>query len=87
MKTAHKSLNNQLIEARLAPFLKNHGIQGGTMCFAWPERKLGVEIVDKNKIGLSETSNDWTIYQVTPNQAKNGDARQMIEMLLTTKRG
>ena len=35
-----------------------------------------------DKIGLSEISNDWTIYQVTPNQAKNGDARQIIEMIL-----
>ena len=87
MKTAQKSLNDQLLEARLTPFLKNHSIQGGTICFAWPERKLGVAIVDKNKIGLSAISNDWTIYQVTPNQAKNGDARQMIEMMLTTKRG
>ncbi len=87
MKTAQKSLNDQLLEARLTPFLKNHSIQGGTICFAWPERKLGVAIVGKNKIGLSEISNDWTIYQVTPNQAKNGDARQMIEMMLTTKRG
>ena len=83
MKTAQKSLNNQLLEAGLTPFLKNHSVQGGIMCFAWPERKLGVEIVGKNKIGLSEISNDWTIYQVTPNQAKNGDARQMIEVLLS----
>ena len=87
MRNAQKSLNDQLREAKLTPFLTNYNVQGGTMCFAWPERKIGVAIVDKNKMGLTGISNDWTIYQVTPNQAKNGDARQVIETMLNSKRG
>lgn len=82
MKAAHKSLNDQLLKARLPDFKTNYSVQGGIMCFAWPSRKVGIKIMPIDKIGLNETSNDWTVYQVTPNQAKNGDARQIIEIIL-----
>jgi len=82
LKAAHKSLKDQLLKARLPDFKTNYSVQGGTMCFAWPGRKIGIKIMPIDKIGLNEISKDWTIYQVTPNQAKNGDARQIIEMIL-----
>jgi len=82
LRAAHKSLNDQLRKAKLTPFLTNYSVQGGTMCFAWPERKVGVAIMARDEIGLTAISNDWKIYQLTANQAKNENTWKLIEELL-----
>ena len=85
MTTARRSLGEQLKEAGLTPFLVNHRVKGDLFNFAWPERKLGVIITDRPEEDISKVKSDWNVYQVSSNLAKNGDARQVIEMLLEGK--
>jgi len=73
------------MQGGLSSFKRGYRLQGQKMCFAWPSRKIAVQLIASEKMGNVVDHDSWVIYQVTPTQAKCGAAFEVITALFKSR--
>jgi|GEM_PF-5419816 len=87
VRDARISLGRQLKEV---PYLLRgisvgRSILGCRLDFSWDDARFGV-IISTGRDAGDVGSDEWMIYRVSLNLARNGDAAQMIALLLKSRR-
>lgn len=88
LRTARASLKQQLVlvPALLRGLAEKCSVAGCRVDFAWRDAKFAVLVSADREVGAMRGGDDWMVYQVTPNLARNGDAVQMMTELLRARR-
>ena len=85
-RTIHKTLRDQLLARGVESFTEKVRLYRTPVSFLWKMKKLCVIINKPSRVSISSIPDDYTVYEVSPNQVKSGDAVQMIETLLLAKK-
>ena len=82
-KAAMQLLGEQLAQRKLMGYVSGKVLDGHKTDFMWKSLKFAVVIT---KTPGDTFQSDWMVYQVTPNFVRNGEAIQLIQMLIKSRR-